>query len=108
MNLYHREQALSKQVIVFPRGQLSAKDKGRFDRAGILAVEADDPTKVVSVLPNVSPLRGDDMLLAALFAVAEAPDSASARMVRDLYRRAKANELAQLPQPTGTPPEGQR
>lgn len=39
------------QVIVFPRGQLTAKDKERLTKAGWTAVEADDPKSVVTLIP---------------------------------------------------------
>jgi hypothetical protein len=42
-----------KQVVVFPRGQLSESDRKRLVRAGVVVVEADDPSKVVTVLRRV-------------------------------------------------------
>lgn len=54
------------QVIVFPRGQLSAKDKERLTKSGIVAVEAEDPSKVVTVLPSASIVCPDDILMAAM------------------------------------------
>lgn len=55
-----------KQVIVFPRGQLSEKDRRAISRAGACVVEADDPSKVVSVIPVGAAVEGNEMLLAAL------------------------------------------
>ena len=57
-----------KQIVVFPRGQLSDKDRKALSRAGVLIVEADDPSKVVSVLPSVG-VAGDEMLAMALEAM---------------------------------------
>lgn len=57
------------QVIVFPRGQLTPKDKERLTKAGFVAVEADDPSAVVCVLPGPAMASADDMLMAALGAV---------------------------------------
>lgn len=54
-----------RQVVVFPRGQLSPKDKERFSKADILAVEADDPSKVVTMLPSCGVLNPDDLLVCA-------------------------------------------
>lgn len=55
-----------KQVIVYPRGQLSTKDRKALRDAGIIAIEADDPSKVVTVIP-FSPISGaDDLLMSAM------------------------------------------
>lgn len=59
------ECLVTKQVIVFPRGQLDAKDKERLTKAGVVAVEADDPRQVVMLLPSAPLLRADDILMAA-------------------------------------------
>lgn len=61
-----------KQIIVFPRGQLAAKDKERMTKAGYLVVEADDPSRVVAIIPASAVATGDDVLYAALKAL---PDS---------------------------------
>jgi len=55
-----------KQVIVFPRGQLSALDRARLEEHGIVAIEADDPSKIVTVIPGAPLASADDMLIAAL------------------------------------------
>jgi hypothetical protein len=54
-----------KQVVVFPRGQLSERDRKRLSRSGVVIVEADDPSKVVSLLPT-PPLPADEMMALAL------------------------------------------
>lgn len=59
------------QVLIFPRGQLTAKDKKALEGAGIVAVEADDPAAVVCPVPIGSVLGSDDVLFAALAAVHE-------------------------------------
>lgn len=54
-----------KQLIVFPRGQLDAKTKERMACEGYLAVEADDPQAVVTVLPLAgltTQLGGDEVV----------------------------------------------
>lgn len=61
-------------VVVFPRGQLSSKDKERFTKHGVLTVEADDPNKVCQ-LHLTQPLiatniNGDAIIKAALQAMA--------------------------------------
>lgn len=81
-----------KQVIVFPRGQLSAKDKERLTKAQIIAVEADDPRSVVVALPAATVVGGDDMLMAALAGVLQGYDSCSSAFTKELYRRLKVLE----------------
>lgn len=57
------------QVIVFPRGQLRPADRARMAEVGIVAVEADDPGSVVTVVPSVPLASSDDLAMAALAAV---------------------------------------
>lgn len=57
-------------VLIYPRGQLTELDRARLEEAGIVAVEADDPEKVVTTLPTTSLASADDLFLAALTAVA--------------------------------------
>ena len=51
-----------KQVIIFPRGQLSPEDRCRLRDSGFLAVEADTPRQVVCAVHG-APL---DLFMAAL------------------------------------------
>lgn len=54
-----------KQLVVFPRGQLDAKQKVALSREGYIAVEADDPRAVVTVLPLAgltADLSGDEIV----------------------------------------------
>lgn len=67
-----------KQIIVFPRGQLDAKDKERLSKHDIIAVEADDPSKVVAVFPGVPLVESNDMLTMALKVLAGTVSLASA------------------------------
>lgn len=60
-----------KQIVVFPRGQCSDRDRKAMQRAGIIVVEADDPSKVVTVLPLVSGIAPDDILGAAMNALSD-------------------------------------
>lgn len=41
-----------QQVLVFPRGQLKPKDRRVLAEVGVVAVEADDPSKVVACIPS--------------------------------------------------------
>jgi len=81
-----------KQVIVFPRGQLSKTDKERLTKAGVVAVEADDPAAVKMLLPSSSLVTGDDLLLAALDGINhnQYDDKPGAAMGKSLSQRIKA------------------
>lgn len=83
-----------KQIIVFPRGQLSKEDRAAIAKAGAVAVEADAPAHVVTVLPMASPINSDDLLLSLLDAVAEnvssfSGNTAEAKFVKGLATRTK-------------------
>jgi len=85
-----------KQVIVFPRGSLDEKTSKKLSRAGYLAIEADDPSKVVCVLPiapSASLLKADDLTLAALQSVRESPGG-EANFGRALAARILASEVS--------------
>lgn len=57
------------QVIVFPRGQLTELDRARMQEVGIVAVEADNPQAVVTIVPGAPLATADDLAMAALGAV---------------------------------------
>lgn len=81
-------------IVVFPRGQLSPKDKERLTKAGILAVEADTPKDVVQLrlaAPLISTgITGDAIIVAALNALASAEPMNSGGSITSL---GKANYL---------------
>lgn len=82
-----------RMVIVYPRGQLKAADRKTMKDAGIVAIEADDPDKVVTVLPMVPvsiPATSGDMAMALLHAVVHGNEGQ--KFATELYRRAKLNE----------------
>lgn len=60
-------------IVVFPRGQLTAKDKERLTKAGVIAVEADSPHEVCQLqitVPMVSTkISGDAIVMSALRAL---------------------------------------
>lgn len=88
-----------KQIVIFPRGQLSQQDKRRFTEAGILAVEAEDPKSVVQVIPGAARVGADDLLMSALHALSVAPSSYSSdKFVKELHRRLADNESRALGQ----------
>ena len=81
---------MNHQVIIFPRGQLASKDKERLTKAGIIAVEADDPTRVVTVIPQASMLMGDDVLMAALDGTAAPAYQNTGTFIKKLQEFARA------------------
>lgn len=84
-----------KQVIVFPRGQLTADDRAELNDAGFVAVEADDPKAVVVHLPGVPLATGDDLTMAAIAGVtAPIQYNRADVMVTELQRRLKAKEAS--------------
>lgn len=88
------------QIVVFPRGQLTAADKKDLRSAGVVPVEADDPKAVVTVIPlaaGADVVCPSDMLMAALSAVHDG--SEGQRFMRELWRRLKAREDAERPKP---------
>lgn len=82
-----------KQVIVFPRGQLSDEDRKAMKAAGVIAVEADDPSKVVVTVPQPHMASADDMLLAALHGITSlSTERASYLFTNELNRRLKERD----------------
>lgn len=82
-----------KQVIVFPRGQLTDADRQQLTDAGFVAVEADDPSAVVSHIPGVPLVSPDDLFMAALAgADVDIGQSGRGAMVAELNRRLLARE----------------
>lgn len=68
---------MSTLVVVFPRGQLSSKDKERLTKHGIVAVEADDPAAVRMLSIEACGIASNDMLSASLWALASQPEETS-------------------------------
>ncbi len=58
-----------QQIVVFPRGQLSPKDKERLTKGGVCAIEADDPKAVVVIAPAATTISGDALLYSAMAAI---------------------------------------
>lgn len=80
-------------VVVFPRGQLTAKDKERLTKSGIVAVEADDPHKVavLNLLPGGSAtVSADDVFMAAMCAVRHGNEGQ--KFATELHRRLEEKE----------------
>lgn len=86
-----------RQLVVFPRGQLPKEAAQLMYANGFLAVEADDPTKVVTVVPGGPLASANDMFMAALLAVVGGQEGN--RFAAELQRRLLLKEQA----PGGTP-----
>lgn len=80
-----------KQVIVFPRGQLSADDRAALVAADFVPIEADDPKAIIVHIPSASLVTPDDLFMSALAGVT---NSTSEYMVAELRCRLKAKEAA--------------
>ena len=81
------------QVIVFPRGQLTPADRAKIAEVGIVAVEADDPSSVVTVIPGAPLASSDDLVMSALAAIAGCGiNGVGMDFVRLLHTRLKACE----------------
>ena len=84
-----------QMVVVYPRGQLTTRDRKALLAAGIVGIEADEPGKVVTVLPmapSALPAASGDMAMALLHAVVDGNEGQ--RFARELYRRARLAEDA--------------
>lgn len=80
-----------KQIILFPKDSLSSKDKERLTKEGYFYLEVEDPTRVVTTIPAVSPISGDDILMSAMKAISEASGISNVRdkFFNELYNRMK-------------------
>lgn len=84
---------MSVQIVVFPRGQLTAQDRKALRAAGVVPIEADDPTAVVTVVPLAEAgtvVTPDALLMSLLRAVAEGGEGQ--RFASELHRRLLAQE----------------
>lgn len=58
-----------KQVIIFPRGQLTSADRRILRNNDFIPIETDDPSKVMLLFPNCERLTGDIVTMSALRAL---------------------------------------
>jgi hypothetical protein len=66
--------AINVNVLVTTKGALSDDDKALLRGGGIICVEADDPSSVRFLSPEIPPLAGGDLFYSALSAIHEATD----------------------------------
>jgi hypothetical protein len=77
-----------KQLVIFPKGSLTPKERERISKAGYLAIEADDPSKVVVAVPGCL-VNETDLFRAALKTIANHQDFGNevrSRFVQELWR----------------------
>lgn len=86
---------MSTLVVVFPRSQLSPKDKERLTKHGIVAVEADDPNQVRMLSIETCGIASNDVLRASLFALASGDAETSSGLITGAGRQ-KAEFVKQL------------
>lgn len=87
------EEKRVKQLVIFPTGTLSAKDKERMSKEGYLAVESADPSKVTMPLPSGELVTSDMVLMAALHGLSGSLcDGERSKFAIDLIRRVQAKE----------------
>lgn len=81
-----------KQIILFPKGSITPKDKERMSNEGYCAVECEDPSKAVVAIPAVG-IAPDSMLLCALEAMsATSAYPERAKFTDNLFRELKKRE----------------
>lgn len=61
----------AKQLLIFPTGSLTAKEKERLSKHGFLAIESPDPARIIVSPENGVVFTKDDLLYAALRAIRE-------------------------------------
>jgi len=59
------------QILVTKPGALNQRDRAALRRAGVVCVEADDPSSVKLIQPGGAELGGSDLLLAAMRAISK-------------------------------------
>jgi len=80
-------------IVLFPRGQLTVKDARRLEKHGIVAVEVDDPSKVIVTMPSSSLLSPDDLMMSAMHGMSGDYSTAEhSKFFSELHRRLKAAE----------------
>lgn len=82
------------QIIIFPKGTLSAEDKQKAEEKGFLAIECDDPSKVavITPMPSVAPEMMFMCALRSLQGPGMERESIRAQFAVNLYESLKAKE----------------
>jgi hypothetical protein len=82
-------------IVLFPTGTIKAAEKQRLEERGIIAIECDEPSRVVNVIPGAPLVTGDEILEIASekFFGGVVHDLASAKLgfVTELGKRIASN-----------------
>lgn len=81
---------MSKQVMIIKPGTVSGKDKEKLSKSGYVVIEHPEPDNVKIIMP-VSEIRGDDLMMAALFGLQNSSISKQ-YFAEELWKRLKQNE----------------
>lgn len=83
----------ASHIVVFPRGQLTPKDKERMTKIGVIAIEADDPSLVRVLSAEPLPVGSNAMLVVALESMcgSSGGSSVQAAFTRNLLASIKEN-----------------
>lgn len=76
-----------KQLVIFPKGTLEAKDRERLTKSGFLAIESTEPNNVILLMPSANGITSNDLLMSAMAGIGY-PD----RFVAELHRRLKLKD----------------
>lgn len=82
-----------KQIILFPKCSLSKAAIRKLDDAGACAIEVDDPSKIVMLMPSSAHLSGDMIIKAAVYALGNASFSSC----REDFAKSLIKQLAEKP-----------
>jgi len=83
------------QILVTKPGTLTLGDRRKLRRAGVVTVEAEAPQDVRMLTPEGPPLGGDDLLYAAMRALAQTSDDSAARYAKRAFVEIIAKLLAE-------------
>jgi len=82
-------------VMIFPRGELTPKDKERLTKAGVVAVEADNPSAVVELQPSAH--LSTDLFTGDMIVRAAIKSMVSINSMQPAYEFVKAINLSLHP-----------
>lgn len=74
-----------KQIIIFPKGQLSSKAKKLLLDAECVPIETDDPSQVKLLTPEMSLIQSNDLVVSMLEAITTSGiDSTAMKTLKNL------------------------
>lgn len=78
---------MTKQILVVKPKALSPSDKGLLRKAGIVVVEAAEPSEVRLLSAEAPPIDGNAMLWSAMKALNQTFDTSSGRPQREMFTK---------------------